>query len=569
MKKQGSAVSIVTTMAVLFFGLCLMPAAASATPGDLDASFAAGGLLGNVFGVQGGGSFSDALVIQPDGKYIVGGSDYATGMALARYNPDGSPDLGFGVGGQVRTSITSYSEVNAIALKPDGKIVAVGNTKPPIYDFAVAVYNPDGSPDNSFSGDGKLQTDFSGDSDLAFAAVVQPDGMIVVAGTAKIGGDYDFAMARYKTDGSLDTTGFGGGGKASSIVGSKDDSISGITLLPDGKFLVGGTAGYIGGNNSRFAVARYSSAGVLDNSFDGDGRNTMIVGANAVADAAVMQSDGKMLLAGYSSGTNPSGFALGRFNADGSPDAGFGNGGSVVSSVIGSNSNAKALALQPDGKIIAGGYTNPGGSLYQAVLARYGSDGAFDPAFGGGGYVLTSPTNNDDELRSLAIQSDGKIVAASISSTAGGNDTGMLLRYLDRDPSPETFALTAGFSKSLKSKMKASKLKSISGTAAGTGLAQVQISLNLANKSLLKEHKRCLFVKSTSGATKKYKSKGKKCPPAKWLTATGTTNWSLKLKKKLKPGKYTIYVRALDAAGTTQTSFTKQLGNLKTVTVAK
>lgn len=570
MTTRRFAMSTAGLAAALSFCALLVPAFASATPGDLDSTFASGGVLSDVMKTGATDSLGDALVVQPDGKFIVGGSDQSpgAGFALARYEVDGTPDPSFGVSGQVRAVFGSSSQVTALALTADGKIVAAGLTAPPTYDFAVAVFNPDGSPDTTFSGDGKLTTDFAGNSDTANAVAIQPDGKIVVAGSAKIGAFTYFALARYTTAG-LPDAGFNGTGRLTTAIGSADDYATAVEALPDGKIVVGGKAGYTG-SIDKFAVVRYQSNGNEDITFDGDGEATLSVGTNSIANAMGVQPDGKIVLAGDNRGAAPTGFALARFNTNGSPDPSFGTAGAVVTAVDGTNSTVEAMDFQSDGKIIAGGYANPSAGLYETAVARYSADGVLDPTFGTGGTALNQLGSGDDEIKALALQPSGKILAAVTSFGAAKTLSSEVLRYLDVDPAPKStpaVPLSVGFSKSLKSKIKAKKLKAISGTALGTGLAKVQLSINLADKSLLKKSKKCLFVKNNKGATKKYKAKKKKCPPAKWLTATGTTNWSLKLKKNLRPGKYSIYVRAIGTDGNTQDKFSAKLKNLKTVTV--
>jgi uncharacterized delta-60 repeat protein len=127
-----------------------------------------------------------------------------TGFALARYNSDGSLDTSFGGDGKVTTDFFDYATAYALVVQPDGKLVAAGNTwNGGDADFALARYNPDGSLDVSFDGDGKLTTDFFGDSERAIDLILQPDGKLVAAGYTNSGGDFDFTLARYNSDGSL------------------------------------------------------------------------------------------------------------------------------------------------------------------------------------------------------------------------------------------------------------------------------------------------------------------------------------------------------------------------------
>src|SRR5215218_727706 len=238
---------------------------AQAAPGDLDPTFSGDGKQTTDLPL--GLSAAAAVVLQPeDGKIVAVGTDLAHGsgvFAVARYNPNGTLDTSFSGDGRQRTDVTpSGDRASGVALQPDGKIVAVGSAASG--GFALARYNPDGSLDSSFSGDGKqTTTGFSGATGVA----VQDDGKIVaVGGTGGEGQAKDFALARYNTGGSLDTS-FSGDGKQRTDFGGSDAARA-VVLQADGKIVAVG--GYGGGG--RFALARYDTNGSLDTSFDGDGK---------------------------------------------------------------------------------------------------------------------------------------------------------------------------------------------------------------------------------------------------------------------------------------------------------
>ena len=182
----------------------------AAAPGDLDPSFGRDGKVTTDF--AGGGDQAQAVAIQGDGKIVAAGIDRNLSgvgdFALARYNPDGSLDTTFDTDGLVTTDfIGQTDQAYAVAIQGDGKIVAagrafLGSTRE---EFALARYNPDGSLDTTFDGDGKVTTDFAAFNDNARAVVIQGDGRIVAAGFAVVSGTNDFALARYNTDGSLDS----------------------------------------------------------------------------------------------------------------------------------------------------------------------------------------------------------------------------------------------------------------------------------------------------------------------------------------------------------------------------
>ena len=347
--------------------------------GSLDAGFGTGGkLITSPYRLDFMRSYrANSVAFQPDGKIILAGLVTPSGsdffidgdFALTRYNADGTLDTGFGSGGTLTTRFDVASEANAVALQPDGKIVAVGSSplspSLPEINFAVARYNSDGSLDTSFGSGGKLTTDIDGANDIPDNVSIQPDGKIVVAGIiVRLGtlAGPSLALARYNSDGTLDTS-FGSGGKLSVL--SDDTVVTGGAALfqPDGKIIV----------VSKHGLVRFRS----------DGSRDMDFGANGIASGPIgpltLQKDGK-ILTGMRSARGPGifnfkyDFAVGRYNSDGSLDTSFGEEGKLLTS-FGDSSYASALALQPDGKIIAAGTSRATpDSPYDFALIRYLGD---------------------------------------------------------------------------------------------------------------------------------------------------------------------------------------------------
>ena len=213
--------------ALVAFALALAPTLvhAQTRSGTLDASFGTGGKVTTDF--AGAGDGAGPIAVQPDGKLVAAGAATINGQvdfALARYNSDGTLDTSFGTAGRVTTDFGSPWEApSALAIQGDGKIVVAGFTEVGQFAaFAVARYNSDGTLDTTFGGGGKAITGFANDTNLvalgpvsaqAYSVAVQPDGKIVVAGYANIDGEEDFAVVRYKANGTLDLA-FGAGGKA-------------------------------------------------------------------------------------------------------------------------------------------------------------------------------------------------------------------------------------------------------------------------------------------------------------------------------------------------------------------
>ncbi len=200
-----------------------------------------------------------------------------------------------------------------------------------------------------------------------------------------------------------------------------------VAIQSDGKIVVGGGAS-IGGRGT-FAVARYNADGTLDRSFGTTGTATTAIGLGSEARALAVQPDGKIVLAGFSN-PEPSTrrlIALARYEADGTLDARFGAAGIVTTAIGPTYDEAHAIVLQPDGKIVVAGYGDG-----QFVLARYDAKGDLDPLFGNGGEVVTSnlsPPFDRFAANGLALQSDGKLVVAGVAGTARGRAGIAMLRF--------------------------------------------------------------------------------------------------------------------------------------------
>ena len=289
--------------------------------------------------------------------------------------------------------------------------------------FALARYNSGGTLDLSFGGgDGRVTTDFTRREDAAYGIVIQPDGKIVAAGDAGLGsGNSRFAVARYNSDGTLDST-FGGDGKVTTQFSVRNDPVAGLTIQADGKIVVCGGVAF-DGRNPNFALARYNSDGTLDTTFGADGRVTTDFGRNDdYSLAVVVQADGRLVGGGFSVGSRTSGrgrLALARYD-DGTLDITFGGDGKVLTNFTKWDDSVQNLALQPDGKIVAVGAAGFRSANERFALARYNTDGTLDVSLGGDGKVATDLTPGSDSGRDVALQPDGKIVEAGHVSGRGG-----------------------------------------------------------------------------------------------------------------------------------------------------
>lgn len=382
-----------------------------AADGDLDPRFGATGI--NSIGFQ-----ARALALQPDGKIV------AVGGGVARFHVDGGPDETFGQGG----TAPAIFDANGVAMQEDKKIVVVGRSG---NDFGVARYNADGTLDRRFGNRGIVTTDF-GDVESAQGVALQAHDnqwkIVVVGGTFTA-----VHVARYRHDGSLDPS-FGVGGKVVTGLGGA----SAVALQADGKIVVAGTGVRPLSIRNDFLLIRYSEDGSLDPTFGAGGIvYTDFGGRIDRASALVIQPDGRIVAAG-GVGANrvftPSDFGLARYLDDGSLDGTFGVGGRVrtifnETADVPDLSAAFGIALQPDGKIAVAGFVF---SLLvsdssQMALVQYDAFGIPDATFGDGGSVVTDLGSGADSARAVAVQPDGKIVLAADRGTSGSY---VLARYL-------------------------------------------------------------------------------------------------------------------------------------------
>jgi uncharacterized delta-60 repeat protein len=430
------------TAVFMVLGICRT---ARAADGDLDPTFGIGGKVHtNTSNLN--DDYGTSVAIQPDGKIIVAGRSGVYPLfhsALMRYNADGSLDPSFGLGGIVVVPLDGGGDgLSDIALQPDGKIVAAGTLIQDNFTVGclVARFNSDGSLDSSFGSGGKVIFGFGDNNAEGNAVVLQTDGKIIIAGWSGAGSYSelnDFALARFNSDGSLDQS-YGGSGKFKTHFEGQYNTGSRATsavLQTDGKLVVAG-AYKNEGSARQFALARYNSDGSLDPTFGSGGKTTTSLGSgDSFGTAVALQRDGKIVLGGYlDAGRRNHDFALARYNSDGSLDQSFGSGGRVTNDLFGTSDDIiYSLAIQPDGKLIAAGRTGQYPN-FRFGLARYNSFGALDQSFGSAGKVITDFGTTSNQSYSAALQTDGKIVLAGYtivgSTSADFNADFALARYL-------------------------------------------------------------------------------------------------------------------------------------------
>lgn len=371
------------------------------------------------------------------------------GPALAA---PGDLDASFNGTGIVTTSIAGQTdEVFAVALQSDGKILVAGSSLgPSSEDLAVVRYTAEGALDTTFNTTGYAVTPINDGNSYAKSLAIQSDGKIVAAGYALPGtgsSSFCFALVRFDADGSLDAT-FDSDGIVTTPFSLDDayiDSLAnGVAIQPDGKIVAAGTARRLSDHHQVFAVIRYNADGSLDTGFGGGtGMAAMAIGPdNANGYALALQPDGKIVLAGVTSVSGTVQLTLARFNADGTPDTGFQSAGSLVTT-IGTGSSAYAVAIRPDGRIVAGGGAWIDGNQ-DLLVARYMADGSLDTTFGSGaGYVTRSIGTGSDVVRSLAVQPDGRIAAGG--NVHNGTDFDFAMAWFTDTGAPDTTFLGTGF----------------------------------------------------------------------------------------------------------------------------
>jgi uncharacterized delta-60 repeat protein len=425
-------------VALLALTLLLTPKFSSAqTSGTLDASFGTSGKATTDFGIPAAARTlavqADGNILVAGVAVVNGGTDFA----LAHYDSSGTLDISFGTGGKVTTAFDfpgNFDRVFTVVPQPDGKFVAVGSTvMNPFANFALARFNANGTLDASFGTGGIVTTGF-GVSAEATSAAVQADGKIVAAGFANLDGAHDFALVRYNSNGTLDAS-FGTGGKVTTAFlsqGFSEAQANSVAVQPDGRIVAAGNA-RVGGAFD-FALARYNSNGTLDASFGTGGRvTTDFAGANDQAESVAVQPDGRIVAAGAAGLFINRGFdfALARYNSNGTLDTSFGTSGKVTTDFAGANdvpSEPSAIALQGDGKIVVVGQTFVGG-FSDFALVCFNSNGTLDASFGTGGKVTTNFASADDVPFSVAVQPDGNIVVAG-GATINGRADFALARYV-------------------------------------------------------------------------------------------------------------------------------------------
>lgn len=378
------------------------------------------------------------LARQSDGKIVAAGTSrlgIAYNCALVRYNANGTVDSSFGSQGKVVTSLTSGDDgIYSITIQPDGKILATGYAggEGNNGDWAILRYNANGTPDTSFNGNGRIIVNLGGSTDVGRAILVQPDGKILVGGYSFIASTGNFTILRYNANGTPDTT-FDGDGVANTTINDRTGYARGMVLQPDGKIVLAGD--YVGPDYRDFAVVRFNSNGSLDTDFGSGGKVITSVGANNdEAEDVALTPDGKIVVVGATTNGAVGDFAVVRYNSNGSLDTTFDDDGKAITP-INNNDKANSVVVQPNGKIIAAGYsTDPSNSNFDYTLVRYNANGSLDNTFGAGGKIVTDYGRLGENAYSVILEPNGNIIIGGAINKNGLREFA-LIRYLNLTPS--------------------------------------------------------------------------------------------------------------------------------------
>jgi uncharacterized delta-60 repeat protein len=389
---------------------------AGARPGDLDTAFGTNGTGKIVMHVNPSiGERGRSVVVQRNGKIVLAGD---LGSAAARFNSDGTLDRTFASQGILNPLF--YEFCTAMILDANDQLLFAGGRPVPYGPesvFHIRRFSPNGVLDTTFGFGGAVDVEM-GEYAFAQDAVVQPDRKIVMAGFGQFGTNRDFGVVRVTPDGTPDSS-FGTNGIVVTDLGTPYDWAYGVALQPDGKIVVPGRL-QDSSLIARFAVVRYLTNGILDSTFNGTGKAAVSFGTNSEAFAIALQRDGKIVLGGWVNFQ----MALARFNSDGTVDTSFGSNGTGVTFYHeGFWDSWQKVIVQPDQKIIAYGHSSSTGSL---VVKRYTKNGLPDPSFGipgREGTALIAIGTEMSEANGITLQPDGKIlIAATAYETNGPSD---------------------------------------------------------------------------------------------------------------------------------------------------
>ena len=413
--------------------------------GSFDTSFGNG--LGYVTTLVGSDSFIEDMLILPNRNIITAGYNEKSNKKYAlitSYYPDGSLNTNFNqvgylslaiesnvqstcitqfnenvitaghtddkvaighqnTNGHALTQIESDSKGYSILTQSDNKILVAGYVNQDNIDqIVIARYLENGYLDASFSSDGYTLTPIGSTDARAYQAALQSDGKIVIAGIA----NDQMIVARYLTDGTLDPAFNNAGtpGYAISSIGTSSIAYS-LAIQSDGKIVITGEATISG--VQQIIVARYLSTGLLDSTFNSVGYTTTPIGTSTIAQGVAIQSNGKIITAGYTTTSGVNKIVVACYATNGILDTTFGTNG-YTTTLIETSCKALSIVLQPNNNILITGSVQDSG-IQKIIIARYTPTGTLDTTFGTNGYTITE-IGSDSFANFITTQSDQKIL---------------------------------------------------------------------------------------------------------------------------------------------------------------
>lgn len=545
----------------LVLGLGTLPAAQAATkhPGDLDTGFGIAGTRVAAYWSSGDiaagvGILSDnsdnAVIVE--GSTHLGTTSTPPSMSHVQILKFGSNATTGDLGnfGRAYMTLESGAASNAMTVQADDRVVGAGwvqqgSAKRFLVTRHTTDKNLSGWADFSFGGGpgkgGKAGASWipvgSGNDAEANAVAMTPNQLIITAGRASNGSNNDFALVRFQSNGEVDPA-FGGANGVVTDFGGADDIARAVAVQPDWKYVAAGTS------NGRVALARYLPNGALDPSFGSGGRVLTTVGSSDDARGVAVQPDGRIVVAGSTLQGSARNTMLLRYLPNGTPDPSFGSGGRLIASFSNANDAATAVALQPDGRIITGGYAD-GASSRGFLVARYRPNGTIDPSFGFSGSSFTGFGNRPAEATSMALQPDGRIVLTGwVQRTTGEKDVA-LARYLNDQPLAQ---LTVP-----GNRVKRQQFRQLAGSVTGANVTWANVAIQKLNPRLQRKGT-CLWMMPAGFVTrtKGYVDKNQKvvCNPKTWYdiktwtTSAGVGYWTLPV-RGFKPATYEVSVRGV------------------------
>ncbi|MEP6617326.1 MAG: hypothetical protein ABJA57_12135, partial [Ginsengibacter sp.] len=393
----------------------------------LDPTFGASGKVGPFLNGFTPSKYDKAMVVDASGKILIAGSSNGR-FAVMRLNSDGSSDNTFGSNGLAEINKPGLA-AEAVAIQSDGKIILAGYKQAgqgnDAYDIEAIRLNTDGTTDDTFGSNGVQIITITND-DKAFSVIVQPDDKIVIGGYVNTAPNLfdastdDFIVLRLTATGPLDGSFNSVGYKVIDFAGDNDMART-LAIDGNGKILIGGKARVDAVTNWDFAIARINTDGSFDNSFSGDGKQTIsLTFSNDEIKSIAVQADGNIVLAGLGANGSNNDYEIARLaGSDGSLDAGFDGDGKKLIDFNSAEDDAACVLIKQDGKILVSGNTFNGTNDDFGIVCL-NVDGTLDNGFGTGGKYQLDFSNGYDLGNSMRLQADGKLlVGNNVADNAG------------------------------------------------------------------------------------------------------------------------------------------------------